>query len=89
MYKAHWSDDKFVHITSKRFVDRAEDRIQVKVYSNCNKVTLYLNGEELQSISSEEKVFVFENVVLAEGVNEIRAVASENLVTYQDIARFS
>ena len=23
MYKANWSDEKFVHITSKRFVDRA------------------------------------------------------------------
>ncbi|MEV5027044.1 glycoside hydrolase family 2 protein [Paenibacillus sp. LPE1-1-1.1] len=89
MYKAHWSNDKFVHITSKRFVDRAEDGIQVKVYSNCRKVTLYLNGEELQSISSEEKIFVFERVVLAEGMNEIRAVASENLVTYQDLAWFN
>ncbi|WP_419874871.1 glycoside hydrolase family 2 TIM barrel-domain containing protein [Candidatus Pristimantibacillus sp. PTI5] len=89
MYKAHWSNEKFVHITSKRFVDRAEDSIQVKVYSNCNKVTLYLNGEELQSISSEEKIFVFERVVLAEGMNEIRAVASENLITYQDLAWFN
>jgi len=27
MYKAHWSDEKFVHITSKRFVDRADDEL--------------------------------------------------------------
>ena len=47
MYKAHWSDEKFVHITSKRFVDRVDNEITVKVYSNCDKVTLYANGKEV------------------------------------------
>ncbi|GMK39138.1 beta-galactosidase [Paenibacillus sp. CCS19] len=89
MYKAHWSDDKFVHIASKRFVDRAEDSIQVKVYSNCNEVSLYVNGERLQSKSGKAKIFIFENVVLAEGMNEIRATASDDHIVYQDIARFN
>lgn len=91
MYKAHWSDEKFVHITSKRFVDRAESTIQVKAYSNCSEVTLYVNGEKLRSISGDEKIFVFDNVPLSEGVNVIRAVATEadNGAIYQDTARFT
>lgn len=44
MYKAHWSDEKFVYITGKRYVDRTEEKITVKVYSNCPKVTLGVKG---------------------------------------------
>lgn len=89
MYKAHWSEEKFVHITSKRHVDRAEGSIPVKVYSNCNNVVLYVNGSEFQSKISDEKVFIFEHVSLVEGVNEIRAVARENHAQYVDIAKFN
>ncbi len=34
LYKAWWSDENFVHICSKRFTDRTENEIEVKVYSN-------------------------------------------------------
>ncbi|MEK5057658.1 beta-galactosidase [Paenibacillus sp. FSL H7-0326] len=88
MYKAHWSEEKFVHIASKRFVDRVEDNIKVKVYSNCNAVTLYVNGEVFQTITSDDKIFVFENVALTEGINEISA-ATENNVQHVDAARFN
>ncbi|MCA0755767.1 glycoside hydrolase family 2 protein [Paenibacillus sp. N4] len=89
MYKAHWSEEKFVHITSKRYVDRAESSIHVKVYSNCREVTLYVNGNESQSKTSDDKIFIFENVSLAEGMNEIRAVAAHNSEQYVDIAIFN
>ncbi|WP_261301591.1 glycoside hydrolase family 2 protein [Paenibacillus andongensis] len=89
MYKAHWSEEKFVHITSKRHIDRAEGSIHVKVYTNCNQVTLYVNGNEFQSKTNDDKVFVFENVSLAEGMNEIRAVANEDNAQYVDIAKFN
>lgn len=88
MYKAHWSQEKFVHIASKRFVDRVEERIQIKVYSNCRSVTLYVNGVEHQAIASDEKIFIFEQVPLAEGINEIRAAANEDQVHYEDMAKF-
>lgn len=89
LYKAHWSDEKFVHITSKRFVDRADDTIMVKIYSNCNQVTLFVNGEEITSKNSEEKIFVFENVKLRDGLNVIRAVTQAEGVTYEDTAVFN
>ena len=49
LYKAWWSDEPFVHICSKRFEDRTENTITVKVYSNQNEVTLYVNGDKLET----------------------------------------
>ena len=37
LYKAWWSKDPFVYITGRRYVDRAEKKTTVKVYSNCPK----------------------------------------------------
>ena len=89
MYKAHWSDEKFVHITSKRFIDRAEERINIKVYSNCSEVTLYVNGKDQESKAGDEKIFVFENILLQEGTNVVKAVGSHNGVVLEDTAIFN
>lgn len=73
-YKAYWSEEAFVHICSKRYVDRASDKINVKVYSNCKEVTLLVNGETFET-KSAHKVFVFENVPLKDGENVIKAIS--------------
>ena len=41
LYKAWWSDENFVHICSKRFTDRTESEMEVKVYSNQKSCLLY------------------------------------------------
>lgn len=89
MYKANWSDEKFVHITSKRFVDRVDETIGVKVYSNCSSVTLFVNGEQHSTVSSEDCVFRFENIALRDGLNEISARADQAGAMYQDTAHFN
>jgi beta-galactosidase len=89
MYKAHWSDKKFVHITSKRFVDRADESINLKIYSNCQEVTLYVNGKELDSKVSDDKVFIFENIFLQEGMNAVRAVGRQDGAVLVDTALFN
>ena len=72
VYKAHWSDEKFVHIAGERFVDRPTGEQKIKVYSNCDKVKLTVNGEatELEG----DKIFVFD-AVIREGENVITAKA--------------
>ncbi len=77
MYKANWSDEKVLHITSKRYVDRADEAINVKIYSNCDEVTLYVNGTEVGTQTGENHIFIFENVALQPGLNEVRAVSGD------------
>jgi len=89
MYKAHWCEEKFVHITSKRFVDRVGNEITVKVYSNCDKVTLYANGYEVATKAGNSKILIFENVALHEGINEIKVVCNQDGVILEDTAIFN
>ncbi len=77
MYKANWSNEKVLHITSKRYVDRADEAINVKIYSNCEEVTLYVNGTEVGTQTGENHIFIFENVALQPGLNEVRAVSGD------------
>ena len=72
IYKAYWSDEKFVHITGERFADRPIGTQEIKVYSNCNKVKLTVNGET-QEISGD-KIFTFP-ADITEGENVIKASA--------------
>lgn len=74
LYKAWWSKDPFVYIAGRRYVDRAEKKTIVKVYSNCPEVTLYVNGEKFAT-QAADKVFVFR--VPLTGEVEIKAVAGE------------
>lgn len=89
MYKANWSDEKFVHITSKRFVDRSDAEINVKIYSNCNEVTLYVNDSEVATKTSDDRVFTFESIALEEGTNEIKVIANHERDIFTDVARFN
>ncbi len=59
-YKAWLSDEPFVHICGKRYVDRVEDVTKVTVYSNQPKVELFVNGESLGIKESPEHFFYFD-----------------------------
>ena len=74
LYKAYWSKDPFVHICSKRYVDRTEDNITVKVYSNQNEVSLFVNGDKIETKHGEH-IFVFSVPMGAEV--QVKATAGE------------
>ena len=74
-YKAWLSDEPFVHICGKRYVDRVEDVTKVTVYSNLPDVELFTNGESLGKISAEDHFFCFE--VPNNGETDLVAVAGD------------
>lgn len=59
-YKAWLSDDPFVHICGKRYVDRVEDTTKVTVYSNQPEVELFVNGKSLEKQTSNVHFFYFD-----------------------------
>ncbi len=74
-YKAWLSDDPFVHICGKRYVDRVEDVTKVTVYSNLPEVELFANGVSLGKKTAEDHFFYFE--VPNKDETKLLAVAGE------------
>ena len=74
-YKAWLSDDPFVHICGKRYVDRVEETTKVTVYSNQPEVELFANGVSLGKQTSDVHFFYFD--VPNAGETVLTAVAGE------------
>ncbi len=74
-YKAWLSDEPFVHLCGKRYIDRVEDVTKVTVYSNLPEVELFANGESLGKVSAPDHFFYFE--VPNKGETKLTAVAEE------------
>ena len=72
-YKAWLSDDPFVHICGKRYVDRVEDVTKVTVYSNQPEVELFANGVSLGKKTAADHFFYFD--VPNTGKTRLEAVA--------------
>lgn len=72
-YKAWLSDEPFVHICGKRYVDRVEDETKVTVYSNLPEVELFVNGKSLGKQESREHFFYFQ--VPNKGESVLKAIA--------------
>lgn len=74
-YKAWLSDKPFVHICSKRYVDRVEDVTKVTVYSNQPEVELFVNGKSVGKKAAPDHFFYFE--IENKGESQIVAVAGD------------
>ena len=71
-FKANWSDEPVLYITSKRHIFRDDEKTNVKVYSNLPSVTLALNGETIGTQSPVDGMVVWENISLNKGNNGIK-----------------
>ena len=74
-YKAWLSDEPFVHLCGKRYIDRVEDVTRVTVYSNLPEVELFVNGESIGKKTAPDHFFYFD--VKNEGESVIVAKAGE------------
>ena len=83
-YKANWTDEPVVYISSRRFTPRYQNPVEVKVYSNCDSVELFVNGSLKGTKSSTDYIFQWTNIALKPGSNQIKAVGKIGMDEYQD-----
>ncbi len=74
-YKAWLSDEPFVHLCGKRYIDRVEEVTRITVYSNQPEVELFANGVSLGKKAAADHFFYFD--VPNSGETKLEAVAGE------------
>ncbi len=75
-YKAWLNPEPMVHICSKKYVDRVEDITKITVYSNCDEVELFRNGESVEKQKKGKYPFFYFNVK-NEGTSTIEVKAGD------------
>ncbi len=88
-YKANWNPEPMVYITSRRHVERTQPTTDVKVYSNCARAEMKVNGKSYgPATGNEVHVFVWKNVNLAAGDNTIEVEGQCGTTTVKDACRW-
>ncbi|MGN0998700.1 MAG: glycoside hydrolase family 2 TIM barrel-domain containing protein [Faecousia sp.] len=88
VYKAWWNPEPMIWVSGCRFVNRGPEERNVIVYTNCDEVTLVVNGQDVATKKAEDHMIVFENVVV-DGENTVTAYAGEvraNTITLNGVA---
>ena len=88
MYKAFWSDEKFVHIEGGRYEFRKIGKRTFRVTSNCSEVTLKC-GRFKKTLQGEH-VFTFEDVPIKEGNNKVTVTADglEETIVFNGVEEY-
>src|SRR5207244_7134905 len=73
-----------LYITSRGYINRPSNVVDVKVYSNLGAVQLSVNGVVVSAQTSADHVYVWSSVVLASGANALEVTAAQNGTTYTD-----
>lgn len=76
LYKANWNKkDSFTYITSRRWTERESSKTDIKVYSNCDEVELFINGNSKGKMESKGNgVFLLKDVQLDAGDVVVKTV---------------
>ncbi|HVU16632.1 MAG TPA: glycoside hydrolase family 2 TIM barrel-domain containing protein [Candidatus Didemnitutus sp.] len=83
-YQANWTTTPMVYLTSRRDTLRLEARTDVKAYSNCESVELFVNGVSRGTLTSTDHRFVWKDIELAPGSNRIAVEARSGAVRITD-----
>ena len=89
LYKAWWNPEPMVFVSGCRFVNRAPGERNVIVYTNCDEVTLVVNGADVATKKAVDHMITFEDVALNDGENTVTAYAGEvkaNTITLCGVA---
>lgn len=79
-YQANWTEKPMLHIASKRMTSRTVADTDIKVYSNCRKVTLRVNHEKIADLTPDDiHVCIFKGIHLQPGNNLIEVTTPEGL----------
>ena len=76
LYKAYWNPEPMVHICDKRYSLRSGENTQIRVYTNQERVTLFVNGEEMAVNEVKRHVASFP-ISLSGGKNAILVKAGD------------
>lgn len=79
LYKAAWNKEPMIHICGSRYVDRAEDMTEIKVYSNADQVSLYVDGRYFAT-QEGHRIFRFQVPISAEHVIEARGAGQNESI---------
>ncbi len=77
VYKAWWNPEPMVWVSGGRFVNRAPGERDVIIYTNCESVTLVVNGVEVETKAAVDHMVTFENVALVDGKNTVTAYSGD------------
>ena len=85
LYKAAWSSEPFVYLCGRRYVNRAENVTEVKVYSNQPAVTLIVDGTILET-KAGKRSFVFRVPIRGEHVIEAVSGTCRDRITVRRVS---
>jgi beta-galactosidase len=83
-YKANWMSEPVLYVTSRRYIDRPSNTVDVKVYSNLDAVQLSVNGTIIGTQTSSDHIFLWTGVQLASGASTVAVTATKGGSTYAD-----
>ena len=73
-YQAQWRDDvPVLHIVGRRYADRAYPVVDVRIYSNLDRVSVYLNGQPVGTAECADRVCILRQLHLKPGLNLVEA----------------
>lgn len=88
-YKAQWSKEPVLHLTGRRYADRAYPVVDVRAYSNAASASLTVNGRELGTATCPDRVCVWPGVRLDPGENVVAATARIGATALTDTLRWT
>jgi beta-galactosidase len=86
-YKANWSDEPVLYLTSRRFTRRFDPDVEVKAYTNRGAATMLLNGQPKGIVEPQDHILRWQ-VRLSEGENRIELRSSDGKLSDGAVWRY-